>query len=410
MTTIKFWLMPNAGFESKDVIDTEIRHFSRVNPKIKVEYEILSWSRVWFKLIEAIKEKSGPDVIQIGTTWVGTLAYLGAIEKVDKKRINNAKFSDTILNMCRYFDSYWALPWFCDGRVLYYRKDFLKKSNIEPESVNSWENFRLACIRLSKAHNEGKQIPPIGFSCQKELAVLQDLASFVWSNGGNFVSDDAKHATFTSEETHQGLKYFSDLILNHLISEPSLEQNAGEVAENFFLHDTYAFMFSSTWPLQAYLNDKFKHYIGKQRAQNFGVMNVPAGKAGRFNFAGGSALAVTSFSKNPDKAWKFIEFLTQKDSLSRFCSSVNMIPGRTETHVSLNVDKPEQKVFEDSINRYGKSFPVHPLWGSIEQIAVKGIAQTLMDFRQSNFNQTAFFANITEINQEIEYMLSVFGE
>jgi len=35
---------------------------------------------------------------------------------------------------------------------------------------------------------------------------------------------------------------------------------------------------------------------------------------------------------------------------------------------------------------------------------------TLRDFAQSNYNQGSFFHNLSDINQEIEYMLSVFGE
>ncbi len=95
--------MPNGGFESKQTIERELAFFKKQNPKIEVEYEILSWSRAWFQLMQAIKEKSGPDIIQIGTTWIGTLGYLGAVHKLDKRVRPKEQF-------CSYFPQH--LPFF----------------------------------------------------------------------------------------------------------------------------------------------------------------------------------------------------------------------------------------------------------------------------------------------------------
>ncbi len=102
--------------------------------------------------------------------------------------------------------------------------------------------------------------------------------------------------------------------------------------------------------------------------------------------------------------------MTTKDSVTRYCKSINMLPSRVDAQITLNSAKATLKVYQDAINLSGRSFPMHPLWGSIEQIILNGMAYTLRDFIQSNCNQNAFFHNLGEINQEIEYMLSVFGE
>ena len=410
MTPIKFWLMPNGGFESEQTINREIAIFEKQNPGIKVECETFSWSRSWFRLMQAIKEKSGPDIIQIGTTWIGTLGYLGAVHKLDKQIDKKNKFIPAFLGMCRFYDHLWALPWFCEGRVLFYRKDVLKASGINPRDVTNWENFKLACAKISRAPGARANISPLGFSGQKEQVILQDIGSWIWSNGGDFLSQNSKHAALTQTETRQGLKFFAQLISDNHISKASLEQNTGEVAENFFMHGAYAFMFSSSWPLQVYLNSSSKHFIGRHNLSNFGVIPVPSGPAGAFNFAGGSALAVTSFSQNPDKTMKLLEFLTSRGSMSRYCKNINMLPGRTDAPIGLNADKSTIKVFQDAVTKSGRSFPIHPLWGSIEQIILNGMAYTLREFILNKYNQNAFFHNMSDINQEIEYMFSVFGE
>jgi multiple sugar transport system substrate-binding protein len=295
--------------------------------------------------------------------------------------------------------------------VLFYRKDYLKKSGVNPENISTWDDFRLACLKIQKNTAGGPLFAaPMGFSGQKEQVILQDLACWIWPNGGDFLSGDAKHAALTQSETKQGMKFLARLISDNLISKTSIELNNGEVAENFFMHDAYAFMLSSSWPLHVYLSSSSKNYVGKPNSGNFGVMPVPAGPSGRFNFAGGSALALTSFGKNPDKAMKLLEFLTGRQSMARYCRNINMLPSRIDVPVVIGADKSTQKVFQDAISKYGRSFPVHPLWGSIEQIILNGAAHTLWDFGQSNYKQSSLFQNLSDINQEIEYMLSLFGE
>jgi hypothetical protein len=86
-----------------------------------------------------------------------------------------------------------------------------------------------------------------------------------------------------------------------------------------------------------------------------------------------------------------------------------MLPCRQDIGISLTPDREAQEVFNNSITLYGRSFPSHPLWGSIEQIIVGGFAQSLRVFRESG-DRSAFFKNLADMSQEIEYILSVFGD
>jgi hypothetical protein len=66
-------------------------------------------------------------------------------------------------------------------------------------------------------------------------------------------------------------------------------------------------------PLHVYLSPSSKGYVGKRHAEEFGVAPVPAGPAGRFNFAGGSALAATSFTPHLREALALVRFLMGKN-------------------------------------------------------------------------------------------------
>lgn len=409
-TVIKFWLMPNAAFESKQTIDHELELFHQLNPKIRVEYEIFSWSRAWFQLMQAVKQKSGPDVIQVGSTWIRTFAYLGALQKLNESNFTADNFLPFFYDICRCFDHLWAVPWFCDSRVLFYRKDYLEKSGINPSEIQTWDLFLSACAKLSKLHTVTHNISPLGFSSQKDPSILQDIACFLWSHGGCFLSKDGKHSVINEANSKQGINFFLNLISSNHISRTSLEQGVGEVVENFFFHDEYAFLISSSWPLQEYLNPLFKRFVGRNKAKNFGVMLVPSGPAGRFNFAGGSSLAVTSFARHPDESFAFLEFMTAKDSIERYCKNINMLPSRKDITVAFSQIENSREVFSQAVNKFGRTYPPHPLWGSIEQIVVDGLAHSLKEYLEKEYNQNVFFRNISLLNQEIELILSVFGD
>lgn len=407
---LKFWLMPNAGFESRKVIQQEIAHFQKLHPGIEVVCEILPWSRAWFKLLTAIKEKSGPDILQVGTSWIATLAYLGAIRRLENRNIVPGQFHHTLFDQCQCFGHLWSLPWFGEGRVLYYRADFFDAARLTPADISTWDGLTAACARIKHARGAKPSVAPFAFSSQKEHGLIQDISSWVWAAGGDFLSPHDKRPWMDSPETRAGITSFIDLIAARHITRQSLAQNAGEVTESFFQGNDYAVLMASSWPLQVYLNPASKQYIGAARARRIGIAIVPGGPAGRFNFAGGSALAVSNYTHHPSEAYQLLEFLTGKESQLRYCSGINMLAARNEVSVMLSPASEIQTVFEKSIISHGRSFPAHPLWGSIEQIIVSGLAQSIRDYVKSGCDRDMLFKNMSEINSEIEYILTIFGE
>jgi len=406
---LTLWLMANAGLESKATIERELENFSKLHPKIEVRCEIHSWSRAWMRLMQAVKEKSGPDVIQVGTTWIATLGYLGAVQKLDAHKVDADAFIPLLFSMCRYFRHQWAIPWFGEARVMFYRKDFLEKTEIDPRQLDNWESFKKACAKLARLHTHSHAITPIGFSGHMEQSILQDFASWIWGFGGSFLSSDGKHSTIDRDGAKEGFKFFLDLISAGYLSRSALGLSVGSIAENFFFHDAHAFFISNPWPLQIYLDQSSKYFIGRAKAKNFGVTLVPSGPNGKYNFAGGSALAVTNFTNQSEEAWTLVNYLTGKESMGRYCQSINTMPSRLDVSISLDQIENTTEVLQRAVSDYGRSFPSHPVWGSIEQILVNGLAFSLRDF-QATEDQTVFFKNLTEISQEIELILSVFGE
>jgi multiple sugar transport system substrate-binding protein len=84
-TEINFWVMPNAGFSTRPILAEAIEEFEQLNPDVKIRLTVHPWSLSWARSMDVIKgrfEGPRPDVLQVGTTWVPTLVYLGALDEV----------------------------------------------------------------------------------------------------------------------------------------------------------------------------------------------------------------------------------------------------------------------------------------------------------------------------------------
>lgn len=400
---LNFWVMPNADLDTKKLIDRELSRFSRLHPSIRVTSRVIPWLHSWPEIMKACKEKDGVDALMLGTTWVQTLAYLKALRPLDGEHIATGGFIREYLKLSGYGKRLWALPWFCEANVMFYRKDLLEQLGVEPESIRTWNDFSAVCARLRKA------CPPLGFSLQPDQTFAQNLSCFIWSHGGDFISPDGKSFPIADKKALKGFSMLLSLISKGYVSRDSLNISTGEVIGDFFFRGAYAFIISSPWPIRLYLNPESPLYVGRERDGKFGIMNIPGGPAGRFNFTGGSTLAVTSFSRHQEEAVMLVKFLASAQSQERYCRSIGMLPARTDAKIHLPLLQGKESIFEAAVSKYGKSFPPHPLWGSVERIVISGMSYALNGYVKDR-RMSRFVASLREVGTEIDRIFKIFGE
>lgn len=74
ITTLTVWGM---GAEAKALPEMAAQ-FEQENPDIRVEVQALPWANAHDKLLTAVGSKSGPDIVQMGTSWVPEFAHAGS--------------------------------------------------------------------------------------------------------------------------------------------------------------------------------------------------------------------------------------------------------------------------------------------------------------------------------------------
>src|SRR5690349_12464317 len=74
--TIDFWYMPSGGPLQDQAVAGEVKEFHAVHPNITVNPVRVVWEDALTRLSTASSSGEGPDVTQLGTTWVGGFSEL----------------------------------------------------------------------------------------------------------------------------------------------------------------------------------------------------------------------------------------------------------------------------------------------------------------------------------------------
>ncbi len=402
---LNFWVMPNAGIATHEILNGIIREFEESRPDVHVKLTVQPWSLAWSRVMDVVKgreKRSIPDVLQVGTTWVTTLSYLGALEQVPDHPFGprEQRLATSIGD-----SSPFCIPWFIDIRVLYYRRDIFEAFHIDPQMLNDWKGFQRACAELKrnlvKSDRFKNIIAPLGIPGQKPGVLMHDLAPWVWESGGDFCSDDLRETNLNQTPLIQGCEFYFDLIEQGFMPIPNNALPQG----NFFTGH-YAMQFSGSWPVDTYLNPAWP-YAQPDVAAKSGVMPLPEGPQGRYTFLGGSNLGVSSMSRNKELAWEFIQFLMDPARVVKHARAIGALPARLSGMDELFDRIPSAKEVFFSSFGYARRLPRLVELGSVEQIVYKMGTRILTSIREQNYSHKRLQQEINTANNEIKALLSI---
>jgi hypothetical protein len=114
-----------------------IREFEARNPGVRVRSESLAWNsdeQHQFYAVNLEGGSAGLDVLMLDVIWVPEFAQAGccSISRRFPKRRTSRRISPPRSSLRSSTDASWALPWFMNVGMLYYRKDLLARYGLRP--------------------------------------------------------------------------------------------------------------------------------------------------------------------------------------------------------------------------------------------------------------------------------------
>ncbi|OGI09503.1 MAG: hypothetical protein A2Y40_08945 [Candidatus Margulisbacteria bacterium GWF2_35_9] len=378
VTEVTIWIMPNS-LEPINDLEKVLEGFYKIHPEIRVKITSLDWGAAWVRITTAAVSGDAPDIVQLGTTWVGAISSMGALHDLSSQ-------IDEVGGPAHFLSSSWrtsgiegsnkvtSIPWFVDARAMYYRTDVFNKLGLTVKDLATWDSFDKTLQKIKKANLkiDGKLIQPLGIPGKNDWNVVHNLAPWIWNAGGSFLKvDDYQKSNLSAEEVAEGLNYYIGLVTKGYVTHTCLEKNTSQV-ENDFNNGEFAIIFDgsnelrglTTSPEQGGASDT---YVAKR----FDIAPYPAGPKGRFTFVGGSNLTIFKSSKNKKEAWEVIKYLVSKEAQVEYSKRSGFMPSVVDAFEdSYFVEDNRRAVYKEAV-KYGRAYPTVPSWGLIEPILAR---------------------------------------
>jgi len=391
--TIRALFMKQAGYQESD-ITAITKEFMEKNPNINVELDFVTYEALHDKIVTAAASKAGTyDVILMDCIWPAEFAAAGFILDVTD-RITDDMRKDIwpgALEAVSYQGKYYGMPWLNDILYLYYNEDMLKAAGYD-KPPKTWTELK----EMAMAAKEKKLVeyPFIEFFQQEEGLTIA-FAYYLMSFGGKFFDEENKPA-FNSPEGLEALNYMVQGMKDGMYNPASLESTYEEVRHTFSQGSS---LFSVNWAYQFNLaNDPAESKIaGKAK-----VAVMPGEKVPSVTINGGMGLAVSSDSKNPDIAWDYILYLSNKDVQKRYAQNALPIWMSLFEDPDLVAMQPVMVEVSKEAYKYIQNRPLVPFYSETTKIIAREIQAALTEKKSPEQALTDAEAEINKVREQYQ--------
>lgn len=213
------------------------------------------------------------------------------------------EFPRELLKACTSHDRLYAVPYFVYAGLLYYRKDILHREGLKPPVT--WEEL----IQQSRFLSRKYGLEGYLFEVAKYEGLICTALEYMWGYGGGIEVREDGTLKIDTPENQQALELLVSMLYDPgVISNSELALSfTEEQVENLFVNGKA--VFARHWPPMF----KVCQHLESPVRDRVGVTVIPGGPAGRGRSTlGGWALAINRYSKQPEAAWKFIEYLVSE--------------------------------------------------------------------------------------------------
>jgi multiple sugar transport system substrate-binding protein len=313
------WALGREG----EVVQQLLPEFERRHPGLRVDVLQIPFIAAHEKLLTAFVGRSTPDVATMGSTWIPEFAAIGALASLDRQVA-----ASRALAAADYFPGSWdggvidgkvyAIPWYVDTRLLFYRRDLLQAAGCEVPP-RTWSSWRRCMERVKTRAGPGNYaiLLPVN-EYPPPLALLLETGSPLLRDGG-------RYGAFRDPRSRRAMAFYVDLFRAGLA--PAVPDYRVSNLYQLFSQGWFAMYISGPWDI-----GEFRRRLPPALAGSWATAPLPSpdeGGAGAGNsLVGGASLVVFRGSRHAQAAWKLIEYLSEPAQQARFYALVGDLPAR----------------------------------------------------------------------------------
>ena len=336
------------------VLRTQIARFMREHPGIRVVQRPTPDAadqrhQLYVQWLNA--HASTPDILQLDAIWTPEFAAAGWILPLDGFRPDTASFFPAAVAASRWGGRLYALPWFVDVGMLYWRTDLLAAA---PKTFDELEE-RAATTR-------GPRYGLVWSGARYEGLVTTFL-EYLGGHGGQ-VLEGGRVTVGSSAGVRALTRMYDEVYRLKIVPPAALTWHEEETRFAFQNGDA---LFMRNWP---YAVPLLQDTTQSRVAGRFAVAPMPADGGVATAALGGAQLALNAHSARPDSAWVLIDYLTRPEQMLERARVTGQLPARVALYADPQLARAlaipparAREIIEHAVPR-----PVSPVYTQLSDI------------------------------------------
>jgi multiple sugar transport system substrate-binding protein len=295
---------------------------------IEIQNKTLSYEEIRPQLLEALTNGTSIDLISIDQIWLGEFAENGLLtdltDFINKGMISPAGFYQANWDGGVSENRVYAIWIWTDVRGIWYWKDLLNKSGVNPNSLKTWDGYVASAKKLNEVlRPEGIEgVHLVGAEHSPDM-----WYPYVWMLGGDILTLKSGHPSkgaywFPAFNSTQGVKAL-DFIKNQTeIADVMPQKNNTWGAE--FVDRKFAVRIEGSWIPGEF--DVKGLRLPEQEVGFIPMLPVPNQTTQTTTMMGGWELAIPQTSKNKGLAWEFLTLMIEPKTLAPMLEENGYLP------------------------------------------------------------------------------------
>lgn len=293
---------------------------------INVDYRVLPYADTRKQILTAMAGKTPLDLISVDQIWLGEFAQGGFLSDLTDLTNSWNRSSDwykTNWDGGMYNGKVYGIWAWTDVRAMWYWKDILNQSGVNPESLSTWDGYLEASKKIGDS-TRGKGIEAmhlVGASHSPDM-----WYPYLWMQGGEIVKQKTGHPengtywfpAYNSTEGVKALEFLKNQVNAGI--KPQINHFWGQE----FADKKFAVMLEGSW-LLGHFNRTEWNTLDK----NVGMIPMfPVPKSGDTSatMMGGWMLGIPQTSTNKALSWELLSLMVQPDVLAPMLEKYAYLP------------------------------------------------------------------------------------
>lgn len=340
---------------TKDIFETMAAEYKKINPHVTIDYISIPFGDIKKQTFIMSASNDAPDIIQTHTAWFSTYAASDIVVPLDDL-LGKAYVDDLITSLrddYTYRGQLMGVPWAPSPYILYWNKELFEQAGLDPETPpKTYDDMIAYAEKIAKLKTDnGDKIYGFGEAADKlpinGLVALRNLYSF----GGSIYDEDG-NVNINTPEVKAMFTFYKKLANDDLTPTSAKLKDL----RNLFSIGRLGMYMDGYYGKAVYRNLSGK---GEAFDKVWGAALVPHNATGdSVSIGEAHGLVISKDCKNPDVAADFIKFITDKEMITKYHQSNDVLSARKSfaSDPDLN-DNEIAKVLVDQLNNHSHALP-----------------------------------------------------